>query len=126
MCGQGEGPKCVINARDLRLHQINVAVPSFLIPGSIPEGVLQVELPFRFATKAKATPSQSIIKEEEGEEIIDVSYSKDDYEVFNQPQSPKIRTDDLGHLLPTQVSHDQEATDIPDAMGIQRKSRSSL
>jgi len=116
----------VIKARDPRLHQINVAIPSFLIPGPIPDGVLQVELPSRFATKAKATPSQPIIKEEEGEEIVDVSDLEDDYEVFNQPQSPKIRIDDLDHLLPAPVFHDHEATDISDTMGIQCKSRLSL
>ena len=56
MCGQGEGPKCVIKTRDLRKHQINVVVPSFLIPGSIPEGVLQVELPSGLQPRQKQLP----------------------------------------------------------------------
>ena len=100
-----QAPKCVIKARDPHLHQINVAVPGFLIFGPIPECVLQVKLPSLFAAKAKATPSKPIIKEEEGEEIVDVLDSKDDYEVFKQSESSEIPTGDPNHLLPTQVSH---------------------
>ena len=52
--------KYVIKAKDPRLHQIKVVVPSL-----IPEGVLQVELPSQFVAEAEASPSQPIIKEEE-------------------------------------------------------------
>ena len=95
----------MIKARDPHLHQINVAVPGFLVSSPIPKGVLQVELPFLFAAEVEATSSQPIIKEEEEEEIVDVSDSEDDYEIFNQSQSPEILTSDLDHLLLAQVSH---------------------
>ena len=35
--------KCVIKAKDLRLHLINITVPGFLNPGLGPQGVLKVE-----------------------------------------------------------------------------------
>ena len=63
--------------------QINVAVLDFLITSPIPEGVLQMELPFRSTVEVEATPSQLIIKEEE-EEIVGVLDSKENYEVFSQ------------------------------------------
>ena len=73
----------MIKARDPRLLQINVAVLDFLITSPIPEGVLQVELPFWPTAEVEATPSQLIIKEEE-EEIVEVSDSEENYEVFSQ------------------------------------------
>ena len=79
-----QAPKCVIKARDPHLHKINVVVLDFLITSPIPEGVLQVELPFRSTAEVEATPSQLIIKEEEEEEIVEVSDSEENYEVFSQ------------------------------------------
>ena len=104
------------------MHQISVAASGFLTTGSIPEGVLQVTLPPQY-TSGEATPSHLVIKEEE---IVNVSDSEDDYKVFNQPLSPKISIGDLGHLLPAQTSYHQEVTNMPDAMGIQRKLRPTL
>ena len=63
-----------------------------------------IELPFQNAAKEEATPSQPTIKEEE-EEIVEVSESEDDFEVFNQPRSPEVPAGDFSHLPPTQVSH---------------------
>jgi len=55
-------------------------------------------LPFQRAAEKEATPSQSTIKEEE--EVIEVSDSKDNFEVFNQPLSPETPTSDLDpHLV---------------------------
>ena len=56
------------------------------------------------------TPSQPAIKEEEEEEeeeeeMVEVSNSKDDFEVFNQPQSPRVLAGDFSHFPLTQVSH---------------------
>jgi len=113
-----QAPKYVIKARDPRLHQINVAVPGFLVTSPVLEGVLQVELPSRSATEVEATSSQLIIKEEEEEEIVEVSYFEDDFEVFNQFEAPEVLAGDFSHLLSVQVNHNQEATDIPKAMGI--------
>ena len=50
--------------------------------GPIPEGVQQVVLLFQHTAEEEATPSQLAIKEEE--QVVEVSDSKDDFEVFNQ------------------------------------------
>ena len=70
-------PKCVIKAKDLRLRQISVATPSFLITSPIPEGILitdpilkgiqKVALPLQY-TIGEATSSHFAVKEEEEEE----------------------------------------------------------
>ena len=86
----------------------------------------QIELPFHFLIK-EATPSQLTIKEEEEEEeVVDVSDSEDDFEVFNQPQSPEDSVGDLSHIPPALASYIQEDPTIPTAMVLQRKTRSSL
>ena len=58
--------------------------------------------------------------------MVKVLDSEDDFEVFNQPESPEIPVDDLGQLPSAQISHTQEASSIPDAMVLQHKTRSSL
>ena len=103
-----QASKCVIKAKDPRLHQINVATLGFLTTGPIlegalttdpiPKGIPKVALPFQRAAEEEATPSQSTIKE--GEEVVEVSDSEDDFEVFNQPLSPEVSTSDLGHPFP--------------------------
>ena len=55
-----------------------------------------------------------------------MSDSEDEFEVFNQPLSLEASTGDLGHSSPTQSSHNQEAANTSDKMGIQRKQRSTL
>ena len=57
---------------------------------------------------------------------MDVSNSKDDFKIFNQPLSPKVSTGDLGHPFSASTSPNQEVTGIPDEMGIQHKQRSTL
>jgi len=52
----------------------------------IPEGIPKVALPFQRVAEEEATPSQPTI--EEGEEVVEVSDSEDDFEVFNRPLSP--------------------------------------
>ena len=86
-----QAPKGIIKAKDPRLHQISVAAPSFLILGPIPEcvlttnpipeGIPKVALPFQQAAKEEATPSQPANKEKE--EVVDISESEDDFEVFS-------------------------------------------
>ena len=75
----------------------------------------------------RASPSQPIDKEEmeeeekekESEEVVDLLDSQDEFEVFNQPLSPKSTSVDL--------IHQQEAEIVAlDEMGIQRKSKRSL
>ena len=101
-----QAPKCIINAKDPRLHRISVAVPSFLLPEGtpipegtlitqpIPEGVPKVDFPLQ-RTIGEATSSQPINKkgdeeeEEKEKEIVDISNSEDLYEVFDHPWSPE-------------------------------------
>ena len=105
--------KCVIKARDLRLHRISVAVPSFLISGQIPKGVLTTTTILEEVPKVEASSSHPISKEEEEEkekeegEIFEVFDSEDDFEVLNQP---------LSLVKESQV---QEASPVLDNMGIQ-------
>ena len=58
--------------------------------------------------------------------MVEVSDSEDDFEVFNQPQSLEALTGDFGHLPSAEVSQTQGDPIIPEALGIQRKSRTSL
>ena len=52
--------------------------------------------------------------------------SKDDFKVFNQPESPEVPTGDFSHLPLAQVSQTQGDPSIPEAMGIQRKPKTGL
>ena len=91
------------------------------------EGIPKVALPPQHTT-GEATSSHLAITEEEEkeEEVVEVSDSEDEFEVFNQPLSPKALTGYLGHPFPVQPSHNQEVTSIPNDMAIQRKPRSPL
>ena len=60
--------KCMIKAKDLRLHLINITVPGFLNLGPGPQGVLKVELLLQYKAEDEATLSQPATKEEEEEE----------------------------------------------------------
>ena len=107
--------KCIIKAKDPLLHRISVATLGFLITGpipedtlstdSIPKGIPKVALPFQHATEEEATPSQPTINEEE--EVVEALDSKDDFEAFIQPLSPKTPLDDLDHPLLVQASQAQ-------------------
>lgn len=68
----------------------------FLNLGPTPKGVQHIELPFHITAKEVSTPSQPVIKEEE--EIVEVSDSEDDFEVFNRPQSPEALAEDFNSL----------------------------
>ena len=52
--------------------------------------------------------------------------SKDDFEVFNRPESPEVPAGDFSHLPSAQVSLTQGDPSIPKAMGIQCKPRTGL
>ena len=122
--------KCVIKAKDLQLHRINVTTSGFLTIGPIPkdtlttdpipESIPKVALPFQRATEEEVTSSQPSIKEEEG--IVEDSESKDSedyFKIFNQTLSPEAPTGDLSHSLLASTNHNQEFTNVPDDMGIQ-------
>lgn len=97
-----QAPKCVIKPRTHACTKKALPFRVFSSPSAIPKGIPLATLPLQH-TSEKATPSHPIIKEEEEEkeeEIVDVSDSKDVYDVFNQPLSPEISTGDLGLPLP--------------------------
>ena len=109
-----QAPKCVIRAKDPRLHRISITYERFLVPEGIP---LPTSTPFTqplpVATLSAGVPSplpilQEWEEEEEKQEekgFVDLTKSADKFEVFNQPSSPK---------------------NLPNEMGIQRKPQKSL
>ena len=105
-----QAPRCVIKARDPWLHCISVAYEGFMVPKGIliPEGTPFTH-PLPVATLlARISSSPPVFQEEEeGEEegFVDLADSLDEFEVFNQPSSPKS---------------------LPEEMGIQRKPHKSL
>ena len=119
-----QAPKCVIRARNPRLHQISVAVPGFLllspkvegveITTPIPEGIPKAGVSSQQRI-AESTTSSRLVDIEEGE-VLEVVDSKDEFEVFNQALSPEISHPDLGPPF----------SPIMDEIGIQRKHKSSL
>ena len=112
-----QASKCLIKAKDPCLHWITIAAPSFLTIGPIPEGMLttnpipecipKVALPPQYTTGEATSSHPTIIKEEEEkeEEIVEVSDSENEFEVFNQPLSLKALTSDLIHPFPAQSNH---------------------
>ena len=52
--------------------------------------------------------------------------SKDDFKVFNRPESLEVPAGDFNHLPSTQVSQTQGDPFIPKAMGIQSMPRAGL
>ena len=104
----------MIRAKDPWLHRISVAYEGFVVPEGIPFPTsTPFTQPFPVATLSAGVPSPSpILQEGEGEEeeqkdegFVDLIESIDEFEVFNQPSSPK---------------------NLPDEMGIQRKPQKSL
>jgi len=129
-----QAPKCVIKAKDPRLHQISVAAPSFLITGPIPEGILitdpipkgiqKVALPLQYTT-GEATSPHSAVKEEEEEEkkkrngdLAQAPSFEDEFAIFNLLPSPEPQIGDSSHLPLVEVSNTQEDTTILEEMGI--------
>ena len=106
--------RCVIRAKDPRLHRISVAYEGFVVPEGVPlpKNTPLIEL-LPVATLSVGVPSPSPIlqveeeeeEEQEGEGFVDLIESIDEFEVFNQPLPPK---------------------NVPEEMGIQRKPQRSL
>ena len=102
-----QAPKCVIKAKDPCLHCISVAYEGFVVPEgiSIPEGTPFTQPLFVGIPSVEASLSRPIDKEEEeekekekeSEEIVDLSDSQDEFEVFNRPLSPESTSADLIH-----------------------------
>ena len=109
-----QAPKCVIKAKDPRLHCISVAYKGFVVPKGIPlpeSTVFTQLLPIATLSAGVSSPSPILQEGEEGKEeqkeqgFVDLTESVDEFEVFDQPSSPKS---------------------LPEKMGIQRKPQKSL
>ena len=97
--------RCVIRAKDPRLHRISVAYEGFVVPKGVP---LPINTPFTqplpIATLSARVPSPSSIlhveeKEEEQQKeegFVDLTESTDEFEVFNQLSPPKNLSDEMG------------------------------
>lgn len=85
--------------------------------GPIPEGIFEVTLPTQH-TAGEATSSQPIIKEEEEEEVVNLSDFENNFEVFNLSSPLEVLAGELSVLPPTQVSYSQGAPTILEAMPI--------
>lgn len=93
-----EDPKYVIKANDPRLHQIIIVVLSFLTTSPTPKGIQLVKLPPQHA--AEEEPTSSHLDLEETAQVVEVSYSEEDFEVYNQLYSSESLGVTLNHLLP--------------------------
>ena len=100
-----QAPRCVIRARDPRLHRITVAYEGFVVPQGIPfPRYLPLTEPLPVATlTAGVTSSPLVLQVEEEEEseqeeegFVDLTVSTDDYEVFNQPSPSQNEPEDMG------------------------------
>lgn len=132
-------PKCIIKAKDSRLHRINVVAPGFLVTRPVPEGTLatipilegipSVAPPLQCVVE-EATSSQPIVKEEEGKEedrrVVELTDSENEFAIFNQPLSSDSPISNLSHPSLVQENNPQGDTTFPKEMGIQRKQRSTL
>ena len=105
-----QAPNSVMKANDPCLHHISVANEGFVVLEGvpIPEGTPFTHALFMGILSIGASPSQPIVKEEEEEkeeeekekkleEIVDLSDSQDEFEVFNRPLSPESTSADLDH-----------------------------
>ena len=87
-----QAPRCLIKAKDSRLHHINVAYEGFVVP----EGILLPKntpftqsLPVAILSVGISSPSPILQEEEEGKEekdeqgFVDLTESVDEFEAFN-------------------------------------------
>ena len=95
-----QAPRCVIKANDPRLYRISVAYEGFVVPEGIPipEGTPFTQpLPVATLSVGISSPPPVPQEEEEGEEegFVDLTDTLDDFEVFNQPLSPKSLLEEM-------------------------------
>ena len=117
-----QAPKYVIKARDPRLRRISVAYQGFVVPEGVPlpRDTLRTQPLFVATTSVGASSSQLVLRKEEDkreeedreeeeernlEEVVNLTDSSDEFEVFNQ------------------TIHSEDAFD---EMGVQRKPQTSL
>ena len=114
----------MIKTKGPQLQQINIVMPRFLV-NPPPEGTQKIELPTQCVTGEKATSSHPAL-EEATFRVIEVTDFEEDFEVLNQSPPAKSPHASFSHLPPTQVSSNQETSNIPEAMVLQRKKNTSL
>ena len=100
-----QAPRCVIKAKDPRLHRISVAYEGFVVPEgiSIPEGTPFTQ-PLPITTLSTRISSSPPVPQEEGEGeeereeegFVDLTNFVDEFEVFNQPSSPNSLLEEMG------------------------------
>ena len=95
-----QAPKCVIRARDPRLHRISIAYEGFIVPEGIPlpQYTSRTEPLFVASVSAGTSSSLPTLKEKEKgeEEVVVVSESSNDFGIFDQPISPEEDPDEMG------------------------------
>ena len=106
------------------MQQINIAMPGPLV-NPPPEGTQKIELPTQHVTGEEATSSHPAL-EEATFRVIEVTDSEEDFEVLDQLPPAKSPHTSFSHLTPAQVSSNQEPSDVPKAMVLQRKKSTSL
>ena len=125
-----QAPKYVIKANDSRLHYISIAYEGFVFPEGflIPKGTPLTQPLFMATPSIGVSLSQPVLQEDEEEEeeeeenpeeIVTLSESSDEFEVFDQPPSPEDISVDID-------SQQQVNIITSDEMGIQRKSQRNL
>ena len=106
-----QAPKCVIRARDPRLHHISIAYKGFVIPEGIPlpKDTSRTKPLFVAAISIGASSSQPVLREEEveekeedeeeeeeEEEVVELSDSSDKFGIFDQPIRSEEDLDEMG------------------------------
>ena len=90
-----QAPKYMIKAKDPQLQQINIVVPGFLASTS-PKGTQLAELPFQRSAEEEAT----LPVLEEMAKVVEISDFEEEFEIFDQLQTPKPSNVDFSHLPP--------------------------
>ena len=114
-----QSPKHVIKAKDPCITRIDIVVPRFLTSRP-PKGIQNVELTDQQIAKIIQAEEEVIPSDEKPQdpprETVIV-----DFEVFNQPDLAESSEAISKCLVSAQVSTKQEATNIPEAMVLQRR-----
>ena len=95
----------MIKAKDFQLHHISVAYEGFVVPEgiSLPKStVFTQSLPVATLSARVSSTSPILQEGEEGKEkqeeqgFVDLTESVDEFEVFDQPSSPKSLPKEMG------------------------------
>ena len=130
-----QAPRCVIKARDPRLHRISIAYKGFMVPKGIPipEGTPFIQ-PLPVATLSARISSSPSVPQEEGEGkkereeegFVDLIDSVDEFEVFNQPLSPNSLLEEMGIQRRPQKSLMELIEDQPRKEGPKKSTQPKL